>query len=114
MEELWQAEQPLSVRAVHSHLTAERDLAYTTVMTVLDRLAKKDIVTRERHGRAWLYRPTQSREEMVADVMHSALEDAAGDRSAALVEFVGRASGDEIELLRQALAEVEAKQPSER
>ena len=35
----------------------EREIAYTTVMTVLDRIAKKDLVNRERDGRAWRYSP---------------------------------------------------------
>ena len=59
-------------------LTRDRDLAYTTVMTVLDRLAKKGLVHRERDGRAYLYPPAQTREELVADVMHTALEGEAG------------------------------------
>ena len=107
MEELWRSDQALSVRVVHSRVTAERDLAYTTVMTVLDRLAKKKIVERQRDGRAWIYRPAQSREQMVAEVMHSALTDAEEDSSAALVAFVGRASDSELALLRQALADLE-------
>lgn len=107
MEELWRSDDALSVREVHSRVTAERDLAYTTVMTVLDRLAKKKVVERKRDGRAWIYRPSQSREQMVAEVMHSALTDAEEDSNAALVAFVGRASEDEVALLKQALADLE-------
>lgn len=107
MEELWRSDEALSVREVHSRVTADRALAYTTVMTVLDRLAKKKVVERRRDGRAWIYRPAQSREQMVAEVMHSALTDAEDGASAALVAFVGRASDDEVALLRQALADLE-------
>nr|WP_269449677.1 BlaI/MecI/CopY family transcriptional regulator [Auraticoccus cholistanensis] len=109
MERLWAADRPLSVREVHSALGSERDLAYTTVMTVLDRLAKKSVVTREREGRAWIYRPAQSRESMVAEAMHTALDDRDLDRSAALMAFVDRVSPDEMALLREALGEVEAR-----
>lgn len=53
--------------AVHQHLAGQgRPLAYTTVLTVLDRLRRKQVVTRERQGRAFLYRPLVSREEMRA------------------------------------------------
>ena len=40
---LWQAGEPLSVVDVQGLLARDRDLAYTTVMTVLDRLAKKGL-----------------------------------------------------------------------
>lgn len=107
MEQLWAAPEPQSVREVHQALTAERDLAYTTVMTVLDRLAKKTMVARTQAGRAYLYSPAQRREELVAEVMHTALEGDSADRTAALVEFVGRVSADEAETLRAALAALE-------
>ena len=43
---LWAQEKPMRVRDVHEVLTRDRELAYTTVMTVLDRLAKKHVVER--------------------------------------------------------------------
>jgi predicted transcriptional regulator len=41
-----------------------QDLAYTTVMTTLDRLFKKDLLTRSEEGRAFRYAPRLSREEL--------------------------------------------------
>ncbi|HEY2688651.1 MAG TPA: BlaI/MecI/CopY family transcriptional regulator, partial [Streptosporangiaceae bacterium] len=49
MDILWESRDPLTVRQVSGKLT-ERDLAHTTVMTVLDRLAKKGFARRERDG----------------------------------------------------------------
>jgi predicted transcriptional regulator len=66
MEVLWDASSPLSVREVHDVLNESADLAYTTVMTVLDRLAKKQILLRDRDGKAWLYRAAESREQLLA------------------------------------------------
>lgn len=66
MDILWQRREALTVRDVHDLLSASRDLAYTTVMTVLDRLAKKGVVRRELNGRAWHYVPAQSRAELLA------------------------------------------------
>lgn len=40
------------------------DLAYTTVMTTLDRLFKKQLLTRESEGRAFRYTPRVTREEL--------------------------------------------------
>lgn len=103
MNQVWAAQAPVTVRAVHAALAEHRDLAYTTVMTVLDRLTKKGAVRRVRDGRAYRYEPTATREQLVADVMHEAL-DGADDRSGALVRFVGQASPDEAAALRDALA----------
>ena len=89
MRHLWDAGEPLTVRQVHERLMRERDLAYTTVMTVLDRLAKKGVVTQQKADRAYLYAPAQSREEMTAAVMLDALT-ASDNRDAALAYFVGQ------------------------
>jgi len=91
MTQLWDAGEPLTVRQVHERLSRERDLAYTTVMTVLDRLAKKRVVLQEKADRAYRYRPAQTREEMTAGLMLDALS-ATPDQDAALAHFVGRLS----------------------
>lgn len=101
MEVLWDRGTPATVREVAEALR-DRDLAYTTVMTVLDRLAGKDMVERERAGRAWSYRPAASREAFIAQLMLDAL-DLAGSRDAALVRFARSVSGTEAEVLRAAL-----------
>ena len=51
-----------NVKDVRAELTARRNLAYTTVMTVLDRLARKGAVVRRKVGRSFLYAPVLSRE----------------------------------------------------
>lgn len=97
-----------TVREVHAALAASRDIAYTTVMTVMDRLAKKGLVVQERDGRAYHYRPAASRGEMTADLMREALDDfAEHDRRSALVAFVEDASKEDLAALRQALADLE-------
>lgn len=108
MERLWAAEGPLTVRAIHAELAVDRELAYTTVMTVLDRLAKKGVVQRVRDGRAYLYEPAATREQLVADLMHEALSGA-GDRSAALVRFVDAATPEETAAMRAALRKLERR-----
>ena len=67
MDVLWESRDPLTVRQVSGALT-ERDLAHTTVMTVLDRLAKKGFARRERDGRAWRYRAAETREAYVTEL----------------------------------------------
>ena len=50
------------VTEVRGVVAASKPLAYTTVMTVLDRLAKKNVVTRRKVGRAFVYAPGISRD----------------------------------------------------
>lgn len=73
MNVLWARSVPTPVRDVHEALAQSREIAYTTVMTVLDRLAKKGIVTRHLEGRAWLYQPARSRLDLYADTVTEAL-----------------------------------------
>lgn len=51
-----------SVKDVRQGLAANRNLAYTTVMTVLDRLARKGGVARRKAGRSYLYAPLLSKD----------------------------------------------------
>ncbi len=73
-----------NVRSVKDHLEARKPLAYTTVMTLLDRLTRKGVVDRRKQGRFFIYVPKIDRETMrqraVAD-----LADALFDGSAKLM-----------------------------
>lgn len=62
MRALWGADSPLSVRKVLELLNEVRPqpLAYTTVMTVLARLAEKGVLERRMQGRGYVYRATVS------------------------------------------------------
>ena len=108
MEHLWSSDEPQTVRQVHEALAARRELAYTTVMTVLQRLAKKDLVTQQRHDRAHRYSPVHGRDELVASLMVDALQQAeSSGRAAALVHFVEQVGPGEADALRAALAKLE-------
>ena len=52
-----------TVRDIHRTLAASRPRAYTTVMTIMDRLEQKGIVARRKVGRAFLYQAMLSAEE---------------------------------------------------
>ncbi|OHV35602.1 MULTISPECIES: BlaI/MecI/CopY family transcriptional regulator [Pseudofrankia] len=103
MDVLWDSEGWLTAREVAARLQHERDLAYTTVLTVLERLEKKGFVRRQRAARAHRYRASDAREAVVAEAMLEAL-GTADDRGSALVRFVGAVSAEEAEILRRALA----------
>jgi predicted transcriptional regulator len=52
-----------TVREIRDQLAPRRPRAYTTIMTIMDRLARKGIVERRKSGRAYIYRPTLSVED---------------------------------------------------
>lgn len=108
MNILWDASAPLTVRGVIDELGA-RDPAYTTVMTVLDRLGAKKMVRRERDGRAFRYAPALSRDAATSELLHAALDQAGTDRTAALVHFARTVDPAEAQALRAALDEIESR-----
>lgn len=109
MDALWNmsAEAPeaaFTAREVAEHSPGH---AYTTILTVLDRLARKGVVRRLRDGRSHHYLATGTRESYVAELMHDALA-ATDNRVAALVRFAESVSPSEGVLLREVLERLEA------
>ena len=74
MDAVWTSEE-VTVRDTRSRLP--RPVAYTTVMTTLDRLFKKGLVVRRRVGKAFVYRAAQTRQQTQAAIL-SNLVDAVG------------------------------------
>jgi predicted transcriptional regulator len=102
MNVLWSAGRPMSVRDVLAELNRSRSepLAYTTAMTVLARLAEKEILARVRDGRGYLYEPA------VTDTAQIAVRGVMRDfGDAAMARFVDEARADPqmLERLRRML-----------
>jgi predicted transcriptional regulator len=70
MEVMWRLGSA-TVRDVAGALGRNSDLAYTTVMTVMSRLAEKGLLDRKAAGKAFVYRPTLSRERYQVDLARS-------------------------------------------
>ncbi len=94
---LWAGED-LAVRDVQARLT--RPVAYTTVMTTLDRLFKKGVLRRRPAGRAFLYSPALTRAELQAQIAGNVLAGLLESRNGGmvpvlsnLVESVGSQDG---------------------
>ncbi|MEV8435910.1 BlaI/MecI/CopY family transcriptional regulator [Actinosynnema sp. NPDC051121] len=102
MDVLWRASGPLKVRDVLDRLDTGRQLAYTTVLTVLDNLHRKGWARRELVGKAYHYEPTTGRAEAAANAVRE-LVNASGDPDGVLLHFARSASEHETELLRKAL-----------
>jgi predicted transcriptional regulator len=73
METVWQLGET-TVRDVHAELSRRRDLAYTTIMTTMARLASKGLLDRDTSGLAHRYRPTVTREEYAQSTVTSVVD----------------------------------------
>jgi predicted transcriptional regulator len=96
---LWQRGRPTSVRELHSEFP---EIAYTTLMTTMDRLFRKTVLTRVKRGRAFLYEARLGRAEYesvrVVDALRSALDGGAA-QGPLLSCFVDAVSERDQELL---------------
>lgn len=87
MDILWTRDQA-TVREVLDELNATRSLAYTTVLTVMSRLVEKGLLTQHKTGRAYMYRPSMSRETFAAETAGQVVRSLVADfGDIALVQF---------------------------
>lgn len=109
MEEAWRSGE-VSVRDIHETVGSRRKLAYTTVMTVMSRLAEKGLLRRRNAGgKAWLYTPAMSREEFTREtagsVLSGLLSDFATLSMSQFVDLVSAESEDRMKELEKIVAE---------
>lgn len=102
---LWRAEGPLPVRDIRENMVYDRDLAYTTVMTVANILHQKGLLEREKTGRAWTYWPRETHAEYTARVMGEVLRTGP-DPGATLLRFVERFSDEDMVRLHHVFRQV--------
>ena len=103
MDVLWDSETaPLTGREVADQLP---DRAYTTVLTILERLRRKNLVERSTDGRTHRFAAADTREAYRAELMIDALGEPTANRSAVLVRFAESVSPAEADVLRQALGD---------
>jgi len=101
MRRIWARPEPVTVRDVLGGLQRDRNIAYTTVMTVMGNLERKGWLRRHADGRAYRYEPLVSAEEYSAGLLRQALE-ASTDRPAVLMHFIEELSADEARVLEEA------------
>jgi predicted transcriptional regulator len=108
LELLWAQGCPATVRQIRRTLP---ELAYTTIMTTLDRLYRKGLVRREKDGRAFAYAPRYTRAELLGELLSGHLANLLGATEegtlllSTLVRAVGRTDAallDELDALVQA------------
>ncbi len=77
-----------NVKDVRVVMTQSRNLAYTTVMTILDRLVRKGGVERKKVGRSFVYSPLLSRDVLRKLAVHELVEAFFDDDEEALVTYL--------------------------
>lgn len=104
MDVLWDADDAVTAYDIKDAIEAERrrEMAATTVLTVLSRLEKKGLVSPDRAVRPYRYSALGSRAEHQAELMHDVLGHS-GDRTAVLARFVGGVTEEEAAYLRSLL-----------
>ena len=88
MDVVWK-QKNATVYSVLEELCQEKKLAYTTIMTVMSRLASKGVLVREKKGKTFFYQPRECKEKFIHSLVHNTISkmvDIFGE--AALVAFV--------------------------
>jgi predicted transcriptional regulator len=87
LKALWSLEEG-NVKAVQDMVAQSRPLAYTTIMTVLDRLVRKGKLARRKVGRAFVYSPQTSRDTMRRAAVRELLDGFFDGSEAQLLMFL--------------------------
>lgn len=104
MDVVWSRDwEVFTVAEVHRELERKRAIAYTTVMTTVNRLYDKELLAREREGKRYVYKPRMSREAfhraMARELLGSLPPLGREEAVALLVEQVSDADARELEQL---------------
>lgn len=110
MELIWSKNTEVSVRDVYEALALKREIAYTTVMTIMGRLATKKLLKKRKEGNAFLFTPAIAKNEFTIQMVDNVVDDLLADFSdAALASFinrVGKKDRESIEKLEKMLKTV--------
>jgi predicted transcriptional regulator len=87
MQIIWQDERS-TVKKVHRKLSQQREIAYTTVMTTMSRLAEKGVLRRHREGLAYVYTPAISESDFVTMVVQQVLDGLLDDYSTTAIDYM--------------------------
>jgi len=101
-----------TVREIREMLAPRRPRAYTTIMTIMDRLTQKGIVERQRNGRAWKYRANLSKEDARAHALAQVVENFFGGSMEELLAQMAGANGRRAAVRAEAASAIAAEEPA--
>ncbi len=103
MEAVWDGGE-LCVRAVVERMNGKKRYSFNTIMTVMNRLVEKGLLSKQAKDGSFAYTPRMGREEFLARVSKSVfsalLSDGATFQLAAFVEALGESSAEDVQRLR--------------
>lgn len=112
MKVIWKQERS-TVREVYEQLRLEKNLAYTTVMTIMSRLADKGLLLKAPQGNAYVYTPAVSENDfakmVVSEVIDGLLEEFAEPALSHMVDKLGTEDADKLSKLEEIIKEHRAK-----
>lgn len=113
MEIVWNKGE-VTIRDVYDTLRKHRDLAYTTVMTVVHNLHRKDLLKQRKDGNTHFYTTNQSRSQFihsrVAEMLDALLEDFTEPALAHLAERLSQSDAVQLDELEKMIAERRAQE----
>lgn len=105
---LWQR-PGLSPKEVHAEIGAERGISVNTVQSTLDRLYKKQLLTREKQGYAYHYTAIVERDSLIANMISDVIGRFQLDGAASVAAFVQATETFEDEDLDRLEEEIRAR-----
>lgn len=117
MEIIWSQDE-VTIRDIFDLLRKQRDLAYTTVMTVVHNLYRKGLLSQRKDGNAHFYTASQSRSQFirsrVAEALDALLEDFTEPALAHLAERLSKTDAAQLDELEKMIAERRAQEGKNR
>ncbi|OGW56449.1 MAG: hypothetical protein A2Y48_07230 [Nitrospirae bacterium RIFCSPLOW2_12_42_9] len=108
MDVLWEMSEATG-REVFEEIEKEKPVAFTTVLTVMDRLLKKGLIKRIKKGGLYVYKTTLSKDDFVKqvseEVLQGILDISASSAATSFVDILYKTSPDEIERLSKLIEE---------
>lgn len=104
---------PSTVGDVHAALKGRREIAYTTVLTILSRLKEKGLLERTLVGNSHLYSPTMTREEFTGRVVERIVDGLLDAFSQPALAYFMRRLGQQDDTLLKELEKLLAERAKE-
>ncbi|OGW13862.1 MAG: hypothetical protein A2035_06495 [Nitrospirae bacterium GWA2_42_11] len=108
MDVLWEMSEATG-REVFEEIEKKKPVAFTTVLTVMDRLLKKGLIKRIKKGGLYVYKTTLSKDDFVKqvseEVLQGILDISASSAATSFVDILYKTSPDEIERLSKLIEE---------
>jgi predicted transcriptional regulator len=93
MDVAWE-QGPTTVSAVHKALRSKKDIAYTTVMTTMSRMAKKRLLTQDKSATSYVYAPALNKEDFESYVVKSVIRGLFDDYGDSVVDYFAECVGE--------------------